>query len=490
MNIDKIDNKRMIANNLFWRFAERVFAQLVSFLVAVTLARILDPSAYGTVALITIFITILQVFVDSGLGNALIQKKDSDNIDFSTVFFTNIAFCALSYILIFLTAPLIANFLKNLSLVPYIRVLSITVLVSGIKNVQQAYVSKHMMFQKFFFSTLSGTVVSGAIGVIMALNGAEIWALVAQQVINVSIDTLVLWLTVKWRPEWKFSFGRLRNLLGFGFKIFLSTLLDTIYRDFRQLFIGKIYTSTDLAFYNMGENIPNIIINNVDLSIDSVLLPAMAKEQDDRERVKAMTRRSIQISTYIMAPLMVGLAVVSEPLIRVLLTEKWLHVVFFMRIFCFSFLFFPIHTANLNAIKAVGRSDLFLKIEIIKKIIAFILLLITINISVEAIGCSVLVTTFTSQIINSWPNRKLLNYKYIEQLKDILPNLLLSLFMGVCVYLVSLIKFSDIMTLVIQVSLGVFIYIICSILFKIDSFLYVCNIIKSYLTSKNHNIIN
>ena len=481
MTIEEKDSKKNITNNLFWRFAERVFAQLVAFLVSIILARILDPNVYGTVALVTIFTTILQVFVDSGLGNALIQKKDADNLDFSTVFYTNIVFCSLLYLLIFLISPFIATFFKDLSMVPYIRVLSITVLVSGVKNVQQAYVSKYLMFRKFFFSTLCGTVVSGVIGVIMALNGAEVWALIVQQVTNVTIDTLVLWITVKWRPELKFSFERLKKLFGFGFKLLLSTLLDTVYRDLRQLFIGKIYTSSDLAYYNLGENIPNLIINNIDLSIDSVLLPAMSKEQDNRERVKAMTRRSIQVSTYIMAPLMVGLAVVGEPLIKVVLTEKWIHTLFFMRIFCFSFLFFPIHTANLNAIKAVGRSDLFLKLEIIKKVIAFTLLFITINISVEAIACSVLITTFTSQIINSWPNRKLLNYRYLEQLKDILPNLLLSLFMGVCVYLVSFLGLPDIITLVLQISLGVIIYIICSKIFKIDSFSFVCEIIKSYL---------
>jgi O-antigen/teichoic acid export membrane protein len=481
MTIEEKDNKKNITNNLFWRFAERVFAQLVAFLVSIILARILNPNVYGTVALVTIFTTILQVFVDSGLGNALIQKKDADNLDFSTVFYTNIVFCSLLYLLIFLISPFIASFFKDLSMVPYIRILSITVLVSGVKNVQQAYVSKYMMFRKFFFSTLCGTVVSGVIGVIMALNGAEVWALIVQQVTNVTIDTLVLWITVKWRPELKFSFERLKKLFGFGLKLLLSTLLDTVYRDLRQLFIGKIYTSSDLAYYNLGENIPNLIINNIDLSIDSVLLPAMSKEQDNRERVKAMTRRSIQVSTYIMAPLMVGLAVVGEPLIKVVLTEKWIHTLFFMRIFCFSFLFFPIHTANLNAIKAVGRSDLFLKLEIIKKVIAFTLLFITINISVEAIACSVLITTFTSQIINSWPNRKLLNYRYLEQLKDILPNLLLSLFMGVCVYLVSFLGLPDIITLVLQISLGVIIYIICSKIFKIDSFSFVCEIIKSYL---------
>jgi O-antigen/teichoic acid export membrane protein len=474
----------LVITNFIWRFAERIGAQLVAFVVSIVLARILDPNAYGTVALITVITTILQVFVDSGLGNALIQKKDADNLDFSTVFYTNIAFCSLLYIGLFFAAPFIAEFYKDTALTPYIRVLGLTVLISGIKNVQQAYVSRHMLFKKFFFSTLGGTIIAGIVGVVMALNGAGVWALVAQQVINLAIDTTILWITVKWRPELKFSVERLKGLFNYGWKLLVSSLLDTVYTNIRQLIIGKMYSSADLAQYNRGKQFPNLIVTNVNTSIDSVLLPAMSNEQDNKAHVKAMTRRSIKISTYIMAPLMMGLAFVGEPLVSLVLTDKWLPCVPLMRIFCITFMFYPIHTANLNAIKAMGRSDLFLKLEIWKKIVGIIALLATMWISVEAMAYSLLATSVFTQIINSSPNKKLLGYGYGQQLKDILPGIALAVFMGIFIYPVKFLGLNDFLTLCIQVPLGMCIYLLGSIVFKMDSFTYLWGIVKPFILRK------
>ena len=474
-------NKYAVTSNLFWRFSERILAQLIAFAVSVILARILDANAYGTVALVAVFTSILQVFVESGLGNALIQKKDADDLDFSTVFYTNVVFCLVLYVLLFFTAPYIATFYKNLSLTPYIRVLGLTVLISGVKNVQQAYVSRHMMFRKFFFSTLFGTVIAGVVGILMAVNGFGVGAVVAQQVINLSIDTLVLWITVKWRPIKAFSFARLKVLFSFGWKLLVSGLLDTGYNSLRQLIIGKKYTADDIAYYDRGEKYPHLFINNINTSIDSVLLPAMSRAQGDRDRVKAMTRRSIQVSTYIMAPLMIGLAVISEPLIKFMITDRWLPCVPFLRIFCVTYIFYPIHTANLNAIKAMGRSDMFLKLEVLKKTIGITAILLTMSISVEAMAYSLLVTCFINQLINSWPNRKLMNYGYLEQLKDILPTLLLSVFMGGCVLAVGFIPLPLFASLILQILAGGTIYIGLSKIFKHESYSYVIGVVKGYL---------
>lgn len=476
-----------IISNFIWRFAERVGAQLVAFIVSIVLARILDPAAYGTVALITVITTILQVFVDSGLGNALIQKKDADNLDFSTVFFTNLFFCSIIYFALFFSAPYIAIFYKDAALTPYIRVLGLTILISGIKNVQQAYVSRHMLFKKFFYSTLGGTIFAGVIGVFMALWGTGVWALVVQQVINLTVDTIILWFTVKWRPELKFSFERLKGLFSYGWKLLVSSLLDTVYTNIRQLIIGKIYSSEDLAQYNRGRQFPNLIVVNVNTSIDSVLLPAMSNEQDNKERIKAMTRRSIKMSTYIMAPLMMGLAFVGEPLVRLVLTEKWIPSVPFMRIFCITFMFYPIHTANLNAIKAMGRSDLFLKLEIIKKCVGMTVLLSTMWISVESMAYSLLATSFVSQLVNSWPNKKLLEYSYKQQIKDILPSILLALLMGVCIYPIQWLSLPDFVVLCVQVIWGAIIYILVSVVFKLDSFMYLKDFVKSYIIRKKEH---
>lgn len=436
--MSKTDTKAGVFSNLIWRFAERSGAQGVSFIVSIILARLLAPEAYGTVALVTVFTTILQVFVDSGLGTALIQKKEADDLDFSTVFYFNFAVCILLYFGMYFAAPYIALFYNQPELTSLIRVISLTLIISGVKNIQQAYVSRNLMFKRFFFATIGGTLFSAILGILLAYFGFGVWALVAQQLSNAAIDTLILWLTVKWRPRWMFSFERLKSLFSFGWKLLVSAVLDTVYNNLRQLIIGKMYTPSNLAFYNKGQQFPNIIVTNINASINSVLLPVMSKEQDNVEQIKKMTRRSISLSTYVMAPLMMGLAFVSPVLIELLLTDKWLPCVPFLRIFCISYMFYPIHTANLNAINAMGRSDLFLKLEVAKKVIGMILLLSTMWFGVRAMAYSLLVSSLCGQIINAWPNRKLLGYGYLEQMKDILPSISLAVFMGVCVSLLSI----------------------------------------------------
>ena len=356
-------NNHTVFSNMIWRFLEHTGAQLVQFIVAIVLARILSPEDYGTVELVMVFITILNVFVDSGLGTALVQKKNADNIDFSTVFYTNIVFCLVLYAILFITSPFIARFYSNETLTVVIRVLGITILISGVKNIQYSYVSKTLQFKKFFFATLFGTITAAVIGIWMAYHGFGVWALVAQQLINLTIDTIFLWITVNWKPNFVFSFDRLKELFSYGWKILLVGLLDTGYNNLRQLIIGKKYSKADLAFYNKGDLFPKAIIGNLNNAIDSVLLPVMSSEQDDKKLVKLMTRRAIKISTYCIAPLIMGLSVCAPSVVTILLTDKWLPCVPFLRIFCITYMFYPIHTANLNAIKAMGRSDLFLKLE-------------------------------------------------------------------------------------------------------------------------------
>ena len=474
-------NKSLVLSNFIWRLAERLGANCVKLIVELILARLLLPQDYGSIALIAIFITIMQVFVDSGMGNALIQKKDADDLDFSSVFYFNVFLCTILYILMFFSAPLIASFYKDSELTPVIRVLSLVIVVSGIKNVQQAYVSRNLLFKKFFFSTLGGTIGAAIVGIIMAYCGFGIWALVFQMLLNTTVDTIILWLTVKWRPTKQFSIQRLKTLFSYGWKLLLSSLIDTIYTDVRQLIIGKIYSKSDLAFYNQGQKFPQFIVVNVNASIDSVLLPTMSNVQDSKTAIRSMTRRAIKTSTYLMMPIMVGLAVCADSLVKLVLTEKWLLCVPFLRIFCFTYAFYPIHTANLNAIKAMGRSDYFLILEIIKKIVGLTAIVITMFISVKAMAYSLLITTILAQIINSWPNRKLLDYSYENQLMDMLPQILLSVFMGAIVYCIQFIGFNSLITLLIQISVGVFVYVTFSKLFHIDSFEYLLSTIKGLL---------
>ncbi len=471
-------NRKAVFSNLIWRFMERCGAQLVSVVVSFVLARMLDPAVYGLVAKVTIITSIMLVFVDSGMANSLIQKKDPDDLDFSSVFFFNVAFCLVLYVGLFFAAPLIAEYNGQPELTAIVRVLGLTVVVAGVKNVQQAYVSKTMQFKRFFFATLGGTAVSAAVGIAMAYKGFGVWALVAQQLSNVTINTCVLWLTVGWRPKAMFSLERLRALLGYGWKLLASGLLDTVYNKLREIFIAVFYTDTDLAFYNRGNALPNLIVENINSSIDSVLLPVLSAEQDHAEQVREMTRRAIKVSSYIIMPLMMGLAVCAEPFVRFFLTEKWLPCVPYLRIFCFTYSFYPLHTANLNAIKAMGRSDLFLILEIVKKAVGITALLLTMRLGVYPMALSLLATSVLSQIINAWPNSRLLNYSYLRQLADLLPTILLAAAMGACVYPVSLLGLSDIVTLVIQVPLGVLVYVLGSKLLRIDSFEYLMSIVK------------
>lgn len=475
-----MDNKQKVVSNLIWRFMERFGSQLVSFVVQIVLARMLAPSVFGTVAKVTIITSILLVFVDSGMANSLIQKKNPDDLDFSSVFFFNLAFCLVLYAGLFAAAPAIARFYKDAQLTAIIRVLGLTVVVAGVKNVQQAYVSKTLQFKRFFFATLGGTLLSAVVGIAMVYAGFGVWAIVAQQLTNVTVNTGILWLTVGWKPKWMFSFARLKGLLSYGWKLLVSGLLDTVYNKLREILIAVFYTDADLAFYNRGMTYPNLLVENINASIDSVLLPVLSAEQEHKEQVRSMTRRAIRISTYVMMPLMMGLAVCAEPLIRLLLTEKWLPCVPYLRIFCFSYAFYPLHTANLNAIKAMGRSDLFLKLEIIKKIIGVAVLAITLPYGVYAMALSLLFTSVLSQLINSWPNAKLLGYSYAKQLKDMLPAILLSVVMGLAVYPVTLLGWSDWLTLPVQVVLGAAVYVAGSVIFKLDSFNYLLSILKKF----------
>lgn len=476
--------KGTVLSNFIWRFMERSGAEIVQFIVSIFLARILEPTDYGTVALMNVFISLLKVFISQSFSVALIQKKDADQLDFSTVFYVQSAFCLVLYLVLFFTAPIIANFYEDPPMTAMIRVLGLTLIISGFKSIQTAYISRNMQFKRFFFATLGGTVGAAFLGIWMAFGGFGVWALIAQSLFNHTVDTIILWVTVKWYPTWEFSFKRLKGLFSYGWKLLASSLLEKSAAELRSLIIGKIYTKADLAYYNRGKSWPSLLVDNINSSIDSVLLPAMSSEQDNRERVKLMTRRSIMVSTFILAPLLMGLAGCGVPLVRIILTEKWLPAVPFQIIFCITSMFYPIHTANLSAIKAMGRSDLFFKLQIIKTSIGLVVLLITVRISVFALACSALFTSVSSQMINSWPNRKLLGYKYSEQLKDILPNILLAMFMGAIVYCVSFLGLNDWLTLVIQIPLGVALYVGGSILFKLESFHYVLGMVKDFLKKR------
>ena len=478
------NNKSIVLRNLIWRYAERCGAQGIQFIVQIVLARLLTPSDYGLVGLITVFITIAQVFAQSGLGQALVQHKNADNTDFSTVFYYSMVFSIVLYITLFFCAPLIADFYGSPELTAIVRVLGLVVVIGAVNSVQQAYVQKTMQFKRFFWATLGGTLASAVIGIIMAYKGFGVWALVAQQLTNQIIDTIVLWLTVKWRPIRTFSAARMKQLFSYGWKLLCSSLLDTAYNNVYSLVIGKFYSSADLGYYNRGKQFPVLIIQNINSAIDSVLFPVLSEVQNEKARLKSMVRRSIMTSTFLIFPSMAGLAAVAEPLTRILLTDKWLPAVPFIQFCCFTYAFWPVHTANLQAIKAIGRSDIFLKLEIIKKVFGIAVLIITLPFGLYVMMIGRCVSTVFGSFINAFPNRKLIGYSYGEQIKDMLPSFLLSLVMFFILLAVGLLKLNVWATIIIQFIVGVAVYYAGAKLFKFESMEYILSTAKGFVKKK------
>lgn len=480
-----MDNiRKKIFSGFIWRFMERIGAQGVGFVVSLFLARLLTPEDYGQVALVTVFITILNTFALSGIGTSLIQKKEPDELDYSTVFHFNIIFSTLIYGILFLCAPLIGKFYNDPTLVLLVRVLGISIIISGANNVQRSYVSKTMQFRRFFFSTIIGTLVSGVVGVAMAYKGMGTWAIVGQQLTNQIMDTVILWFTVGWRPKKLFSLSRLKVLYSFGWKLLVSSLIDTVYTNLYSLVIGKFYDANTLGLYNKGVQFPNLIVSNINGPIQSVLLPAMSYEQDNRKRVKEMTRRSIVTSSFLIFPMMIGMAAIAKPMIILLLTEKWVACVPFVQISCITLAFYPIHTANLQAINAMGRSDVFLRLEIIKKIIGLGLLIAAIPFGVYVMVWFKALSSLISTFINAYPNRKLLGYSYLEQIKDLSPSILSSSMMGILVWSVDLLNLNTLVTILLQIILGTAVYFGIAKVFKFECFEYLIGMIKRKKSQK------
>ena len=478
-----MDNSRktQVINGAFWKFAERTAAQLVSVVVSIILARLLSPSEYGTISLVIIFVEIANVFVNSGFGQALIQKKDADSVDFSSVFYFSLFFTAILYIILFFLAIPISHFYKMPILIPVLRVLSISVPIMGVNSVQQAYVARNMQFKKFFYATFIGTVISALVGIYLAYSGFGVWALVAQTLTNNVIDTIVLQLTIKWKITNEFSFERLKKLFNYGWKLLFQSLVLQIYTSLRSLLIGKFYTKEDLSFYTKGNQFPNLISTNIDSGINMALFPAMSKEQDSLERVKKMARKTTDFSAYLMSPILVGFMAVAEPFISILLTDKWLPCVPYLRICCIILLFRAPQTAILQAVKAVGRSDSVLKIDIPIRIFALIVLFISLRFSVFVFALSEILVTICGTIMYSIVAKEVLSYSGREICCDFLKNVFMAVIMGAIVWIMGqLISLPNFSIIVLQVFVGTGIYLFLSIVTKSKSYFELKQLIIGY----------
>ena len=466
-----------VINSFVWKFIERIGTQSVSFVVSIILARMLMPSDYGYIAIIMTFISFANVIIEGGLNSALIQKKECDNIDYSTVVFVSILASTILYSILYFIAPYIGAFYNYNQLTAILRVLGIVLFFGAVNSVQNAFLVKNLQFKKLFYSSFSSVIVSAIIGISMAKIGFGIWALVAQNIALIFTTMIVMWFTVKWRPEFHCSFIRFKQLYSFGWKIFATNTIITIFLNIRSLIIGRVYSSSSLAFFDRGKSLPSIAIDNINTSIQSVMFPVLSMRQDSTDGVKQMMSRSIRVSSYIIYPILIGLIVIAEPLVKLLLTNKWLPAVPYVQIFCVANLFMPIQNVNMVAIKALGYSSIILNLEIIKKIIELTILIISVKINVIAIAWGVAIYNFICIFINLYPTKKILNYSYREQISDVTPPCLISVLMGVIIYPIQIYCDNTFITIILSITGGIIIYILISKLLNIDSYKYLQNLL-------------
>lgn len=483
-DMDNLYSKTNVIKSLFWKFLERGGTQGIQFIVQIILARILTPTEFGTLAIILVFIDVAQVFIQGGFNTALIQKKNVDNLDYSSVLYFSFFVAFILYVIIFIMSPFIASFYGDVALIRTLRITAIILFPAALNSIQNAFVSKNMLFQVLFRCSFGSTVVSGLIGIVMAYKGFGVWSLVFQQISFYILNSILLWLFVKWRPIFKFSFIRIKELFNFGSKVLVSNLVYRLYMNLRTLIIGRVYTSTDLAYYQRGEQIPRTIVNNIDGSIQSVLLPTLSGLQDNLIKVKSVMRRAVSISSFVVFPMMTGLLICAQQIVVLLLTEKWLKATPFLQIFALTYAIWPLLTINLQPIRALGRSDIILKQEIVKRIIGFIIILISLKFGVFAVAIGALLERIIEVIINALPNKKLINYSIFEQIKDIFPTIINSVVMGIVVYFIGKVPLPNLTLLILRIIFGIVIYLLLSYIFKNDSLIYIIDTLMTMRKKK------
>ncbi len=474
--------KKSIVHSLGWSFLERSGSLGAQFIVQLVLARLLLPEDYGIIAIASIFIQIADVFIQSGLCSSLIQKKDVTEKDFSSALILSFFMACIFYIIFFICAPYISNFYKEKELMLVIRVLGITLFLGAINSVQIAKITRDMNFKLLFISSFGSIVLSGVLGIITAYLGFKVWALVIQTIANKLLLALILSFMTKWKFLFSFSFKSIKSLFSYGSKILLSGLIDTVYNNLFGIIIGRTYDSKILGLYTRGDQFPKYLTIIINGSLSNVLFPAFSKIQNDKQSIKKIMKQSISMSSFIIIPIMSLMIVTARPLIILLLTNKWEGAISFLQIMCFSYIFWPIHTVNLQAIKANGYSGLYLRLEIIKKIISISFLLMLIPLGVYAMAFSIAISSLVSTFINSYPNKKLIDYGFKEQLFDILPSFGLSVFLSLVVYSISFLKINLYIIFFLQIIIFSLLYYFFAKKFKIKGYVFIRDL---FLNIKN-----
>ncbi len=488
---EKIDYKKSTVSGLAWKFLEQISTKLIAFVISVILARLLMPEDYGVIALTSIFITLCDIFVSYGFATSLIQKKDPDELDYSSVFYTSLLIAGFLYLILFVGAPYIADWFKTPLLCNVLRVLGLRIPIGAFGSVQQAFTSKNLKFKSFFLATLVGSVIAGVVGIIMAYNGFGVWALVAHDMVAIVINKITLYFATRWRPHLCYSFKRTKDLFKFGWKILACSLFETACDEANAFIIGRKYSSEDLAYTSKGGSTPKMIGGFMVNPIKFVLLPILSAKQG--EDIKGALIRCVQCCAYVIFPIMGGLFAVAPTFVPVLYTAKWSSCIIFMQLMCVFYATEPLIAINTILIQAKGRSDLYLIVGVVARLVGLGLLLFALWYGVYWIIVAQVVTCLIHFCFKAIPNKKLYGYGLIAQIKDVLPYLLLTILMVLSVYWLNFVSLNQILILFLQICLGAVLYLGVSIVFRLPAFKYFLDIAKSFIAknkTKKLKVVN
>ncbi len=489
MNEDTLRHKTTKA--LFWSFVEAVGLRSVQFVIGIVLARLLIPAQFGLIGMLTIFMAVAQSFLDSGFGAALIQKRDATQTDTSSIFYFNIVVGIAATGLLCLVAPWIAAFYNQPVLTPLTRVLSLTIVINSFGLIQNTVLRKEINFKTQTKISLIASALSGIIGISLAAGGFGVWSLVVQQISSTLLRTVFLWFFNTWRPALIFSFNALREMFAFGSRLLASSLLNTIFDNIYLLVIGKLFSATDLGFFTRAKTLNELPSHTLSGMVGRVTFPVFSTIQDEPARLKRGLKKTLTTLVFVNFPMMIGLALVAKPLVLVLLTEKWAPCIPYLQLLCMVGLLFPLHLINLNVLQAMGRSDLFFRLEIIKKVLVTIAIVITWRWGITAMIYGQIATSIIGYYMNSYYTGKLLSYPLMEQVKDFFPSLGLASVMGMGVYIIGRLPFpNDLMLLTAQVAAGTVLYGFLCNLAKISSFMEIRFMVQSKLQLLCHRVGN
>jgi hypothetical protein len=446
--------KEKTVRGVVWSFVDNIANSGITFLVGLILARLLSPAEYGIMAMIAVFIAISNSIIDSGFSNALIRKLDAKRIDYNTVFYFNLLVSIILYVFLYITSPLISSFFKEPILVKLIRVIGWVLIINALAIIPRTIFVKEINFKTQTKVSLVSSISSGIVGIGMALGGLGVWSLVGQQLSRQFLNTLFLWIYCKWQPVWEFSMKSFRELFGFGSKLLLSGLLATIYQNIYYIIIGRFYSATQLGQYTRADQFKTIFSSNLTAVVQRVSYPVLSSIQEEPERLREAYRKVIKSTMLITFACMLGLAAVAKSLIVILIGDKWLPAVCFLQIICLSGMLYPLHAINLNILQVKGRSDLFLKLEIVKKVIAIVPICIGIFCGIEYMLWGSVFISFVSYFLNSYYSASLINYPTTEQIKDVLPTFLISLVTAIIMWSFSFFELSAFIILPVQIIIG------------------------------------